>query len=88
MLNLTMIDILLSINEMEIIEDIVLTLLATPQLVIFFEKYPNIKKILLRDLLAWKNFISQMARDLCAHKINRRICTLSAKFGPCYYKKF
>jgi len=36
MLNLTTIDMLLSINEMEIIEEIVLTLLATPQLVIFF----------------------------------------------------
>lgn len=54
MLNLTTIDMLLSINEMEIIEEIVLTLLATPQLVIFFGKYPNLKKILLRDLLAWK----------------------------------
>lgn len=54
MLNLTTIDMLLSINEMEIIEEIVLTLLATPQLVIFFEKYPNLKNILLRDLLAWK----------------------------------
>ncbi|WP_334470980.1 hypothetical protein [Arsenophonus sp. PmNCSU2021_1] len=36
MLNLTTIDMLLSINEMEIIEEIVLTLLATPQLVTSF----------------------------------------------------
>lgn len=54
MLNITTIDMLLSINEMELIEEIVLTLLATPQLVLFFEKYPNLKPVLLKDLLAWK----------------------------------
>ncbi|MFS1538794.1 MAG: hypothetical protein ACL7BU_08990 [Candidatus Phlomobacter fragariae] len=52
MLNLTTINMLLSINEMKLIEEIVLTLVTLPQLVIFFEKYPNLKRILLNNLLA------------------------------------
>lgn len=44
MLNLTTIDMLLSINEMEIIEEIVLTLLATPQLVIFLRSTLILKR--------------------------------------------
>lgn len=54
MLNRTTIDMLLSINEIELIEEIILILLTIPQLVILFEKYPDLKHILLNDLLTWK----------------------------------
>lgn len=70
MLNITTIDMLLSINEMELIEEIVLTLFATPQLVIFFEKYPNLKSILLNDLLKWKkNLYRQLQESLVPIKL-------------------
>ncbi|HGJ5857835.1 ATPase RavA stimulator ViaA [Arsenophonus nasoniae] len=70
MLNIATIDMLLSINEVELIEEIVLTLLATPQLVIFFEKYPNLKSILLNDLLAWKkNLYRQLQETLVPIKL-------------------
>ncbi|QBY41662.1 hypothetical protein QE197_00155 [Arsenophonus nasoniae] len=70
MLNIATIDMLLSINELELIEEIVLTLLATPQLVIFFEKYPNLKSILLNDLLAWKkNLYRQLQETLVPIKL-------------------
>lgn len=72
MLNITTIDMLLSINEMELIEEIVLTLLATPQLVLFFEKYPNLKPILLKDLLAWKkNLYRQLQETLLPIKLTK-----------------
>lgn len=72
MLNITTIDMLLSINEMELIEEIVLTLLATPQLVLFFEKYPNLKPVLLKDLLAWKkNLYRQLQETLLPIKLTK-----------------
>ncbi len=59
MLSLATLDLLLSINEGQLIEEIILTLLATPQLAVFFEKHPRLKKALLRDLSGWKKDLKQ-----------------------------
>ncbi|OTA19074.1 protoheme IX farnesyltransferase [Xenorhabdus beddingii] len=63
MLTLTTLDLLLSINEGELIEEIILMLLSTPQLVIFFEKYPRLKRALLKDLPAWKQTLQQRVKE-------------------------
>jgi uncharacterized protein with von Willebrand factor type A (vWA) domain len=38
----------------QLIEDILLALLAAPQLAIFFEKFPRLKNALLRDMPRWR----------------------------------
>ncbi|MBI6548147.1 ATPase RavA stimulator ViaA [Xenorhabdus lircayensis] len=63
MLTLTTLDLLLSINEGELIEEIILTLLSTPQLVIFFEKFPRLKHALLKDLPSWQQTLQQKIKE-------------------------
>lgn len=53
MLTLSTIDMLLAINEGQLIEEVIITLLASPQLAVF-EKHPRLKKALLKDIYQWK----------------------------------
>ncbi|QCR37712.1 ATPase RavA stimulator ViaA [Nissabacter sp. SGAir0207] len=59
MLSLHTLDMLLSINQSELIEEIIIGLLATPQLALFFEKFPRLKRALLKDLPAWKQRLAR-----------------------------
>ncbi|WP_350307166.1 ATPase RavA stimulator ViaA [Photorhabdus viridis] len=63
MISLTTLDLLLSVNEGELIEEIILTLLASPQLAIFFEKYPRLKRALLKDIPSWKQDLQQRIKE-------------------------
>ena len=54
MISLETLSTLLSIGETELIEELILVLLASPQLALFFEKFPGMKKALLRDVPRWK----------------------------------
>ncbi|PHM74002.1 ATPase RavA stimulator ViaA [Xenorhabdus kozodoii] len=63
MLTLATLDLLLSINESELIEEIILALLGTPQLVIFFGKFPRLKNALLKDLPSWKQTLRQRIKE-------------------------
>ncbi len=63
MFSLDTLDILLSINENELIEEMVLGLLASPQLAFFFQKFPRIKQALMKDIPAWKQNLQQRIHD-------------------------
>ncbi|MEY1390718.1 ATPase RavA stimulator ViaA [Providencia stuartii] len=63
MLSLATLDLLLSVNESQLIEEIIISLLATPQLAVFFEKHPRLKKALLKDLSEWKKDLKQKLQD-------------------------
>ncbi len=54
MISLETLSTLLSIGETDLIEELILALLASPQLALFFEKFPGMKKALLRDVPRWK----------------------------------
>lgn len=54
MISLDTISALLSISEGDLVEDLLIALLASPQLVLFFEKFPGMKQALLRDIPRWK----------------------------------
>ncbi|MFS2221445.1 ATPase RavA stimulator ViaA [Pantoea sp. B65] len=54
MISLETLSTLLSIGEGELIEELILVLLASPQLALFLEKFPKMKNALLRDLPRWK----------------------------------
>ncbi|MBC8949256.1 ATPase RavA stimulator ViaA [Xenorhabdus sp. TS4] len=63
MLTLATLDLLLSINESELIEEIILVLLDTPQLVISFGKFPRLKNALLKDLPSWQQTLQQKIKE-------------------------
>lgn len=54
MISVETLSTLLSVGETELIEELIIALLASPQLALFFEKFPRMKKALLRDLPRWK----------------------------------
>lgn len=58
MISLETLSSLLSISEVELIEGLIIALLASPQLAKFFKKSPGIKQALLRDVPRWKAEIS------------------------------
>lgn len=63
MLSLATLDMLLSISEGELIEEMVVGLLAAPQLAIFFEKFPRIKRALMKDIPGWKQNLQQRIHE-------------------------
>ncbi|WJY10901.1 ATPase RavA stimulator ViaA [Pectobacteriaceae bacterium C80] len=63
MLTLESLEMLLSIDENDLLDDLIATLLATPQFVMYFEKYPRLKKALLNDLPMWKDNLKQRLRS-------------------------
>jgi uncharacterized protein with von Willebrand factor type A (vWA) domain len=54
MISVETLSTLLSIGETELIEELIIALLASPQFALFFEKFPGLKKALLRDVPRWK----------------------------------
>ncbi|WP_179038392.1 ATPase RavA stimulator ViaA [Limnobaculum xujianqingii] len=54
MMSLQTIELLLSISESEIIEELLISLFAAPQLAIFFEKYPKIRNAFNKEVSGWK----------------------------------
>ncbi|QDX28402.1 ATPase RavA stimulator ViaA [Dickeya poaceiphila] len=63
MLTLESLEMLLSIDENELLDDVVVTLMAAPQLVMFFDKYPRLKNAIMRDLPEWKENLRQRLRN-------------------------
>ena len=62
MISLETLSTLLSIGETELIEELILALLASPQLALFFEKFPRMKQALMRDLPRWRTEIAEQRK--------------------------
>ncbi|SLM61155.1 MULTISPECIES: ATPase RavA stimulator ViaA [Dickeya] len=62
MLTLESLEMLLSIDENDLLDDVIVTLMATPQLVMFFDKYPRLKTAVMRDMPQWKENLRQRLR--------------------------
>ncbi len=63
MLALTTLDLFLSINQNELLDEFILTLLATPQLAFFLEKYPAFKQILLKRMPLVKQRLEHVLQE-------------------------
>lgn len=63
MLSLATLDMLLSISENQLIDELVIGLLAAPQLAIFFEKFPRMKRALMKDIPGWKLKLQQRIQE-------------------------
>jgi len=62
MISLETLSTLLSIGETELIEELIIALLASPQLALFFEKFPRMKQALMRDLPRWRSEIAEQIK--------------------------
>ncbi|OON40279.1 hypothetical protein BTJ39_10335 [Izhakiella australiensis] len=54
MISLDTLSVFLAISEQELIDELIVVLLASPQLAAFLDKYPGLKNALLRDVPRWK----------------------------------
>lgn len=63
MISLDTLSMFLAVSENDLIEELVITLLASPQLAGFFNKYPGMRNALTRDLPQWKAEILQQLKS-------------------------
>lgn len=63
MLALTTLDLFLSINQNDLLDEFILTLLATPQLVLFLEKYPTFKQVLRKRMPQVKQRLEHVLQE-------------------------
>ncbi|MBY4954089.1 ATPase RavA stimulator ViaA [Pantoea sp. DY-17] len=62
MISLETLSALLSIGETELIEELIIALLASPQLALFFEKFPRLKQAMMHDLPRWRSEIAEQIK--------------------------
>lgn len=63
MITLDTLNVMLAVGEEGMIEEILLTLLASPQLAAFFEKFPRIKKAVTDDLPRWRDNLRRRLKE-------------------------
>ncbi len=63
MLTLDTLNIMLAVGEEGLIEELVVALLASPQLAIFFEKFPKLKTAITDDLPRWREGLRKRMKD-------------------------
>lgn len=63
MLTLDTLNMMLAVSEEGLIEEVMITLLASPQLAAFFEKFPRIKKAVTDDLPRWRDSLRRRLRE-------------------------
>ncbi|MBJ3815745.1 ATPase RavA stimulator ViaA [Shimwellia pseudoproteus] len=63
MLSLAMLDIILSINENGLIEELILAIIAAPQLALFFEKNPRLRKAVSEDIPRWRERLKMRLQE-------------------------
>ena len=63
MISLDTLSMFLAVSETELIEELAISLLASPQLSSFFKKFPKLKSALTRDLPQWKAEVLQQMKS-------------------------
>lgn len=56
-MTLDMLNVMLAVSEEGMIEEMLLALLASPQLAVFFEKFPRLKNIIAADIPRWREAV-------------------------------
>ncbi len=63
MLNLDTLNVMLAVSEEGLLEDMIIALLASPQLVVFFEKFPRLKAAITDDIPRWRETLRRRLKD-------------------------
>lgn len=59
MITLDTLNVMLTISEEALIEDLIIALLASPQLAVFFEKFPKLKHAITEDIPRWREALKK-----------------------------
>ncbi len=63
-MTLDMLNVMLAVSEEGMIEEMLLALLASPQLAIFFEKFPRLKNIIAADIPRWREAVRARLKEV------------------------
>ncbi|WP_330985563.1 MULTISPECIES: ATPase RavA stimulator ViaA [Enterobacterales] len=63
MLTLDTLNVMLAVSEESMIEEMIIALLAAPQLAIFFEKFPRLKNALTEDIPRWRESLKSRLKE-------------------------
>ena len=62
-MTLDTLNIMLAVSEEGMIEEMLLALLASPQLAVFFEKFPRLKNIIAADIPRWREAVKARLKE-------------------------
>lgn len=62
-MTLDMVNVMLAVSEEGMIEEMLLALLASPQLAVFFEKFPRLKNIIAADIPRWRQAVRARLKE-------------------------
>lgn len=62
-MTLDMLNVMLAVSEEGMIEEMLLALLASPQLAVFFEKFPRLKNIIAADIPRWREAVRARLKE-------------------------
>ncbi len=63
MLTLDTLNVMLAVSEEGLIEEMIIALLASPQLSVFFEKFPRLKAAITDDVPRWREALRSRLKD-------------------------
>ena len=63
MLTLDTLNVMLAVSEEGLIEEMIIALLASPQLAVFFEKFPRLKAAITDDVPRWREALRSRLKD-------------------------
>ena len=76
MLTLDTLNVMLAVSEEGLIEEMIIALLASPQLAVFFEKFPRLKAAITDDVPRWREALRSRPRHslLCSYHRSWTYC--------------
>ncbi len=63
-MTLDTLNVMLAVSEEGMIEEMMLALLASPQLAVFFEKFPRLKNIIAADIPRWREAVRARLKEV------------------------
>nr|WP_318383695.1 ATPase RavA stimulator ViaA [uncultured Enterobacter sp.] len=63
MLTLDTLNVMLAVSEEGLIEELIIALLASPQLAVFFEKFPKLRHAITEDIPRWREALRSRLKD-------------------------
>ncbi len=83
MLTLDTLNVMLAVSEEGLIEEMIIALLASPQLAVFFEKFPRLKAAITDDVPRWREALRSRLKDArVPPELTEEVMCYSAKPAP------
>jgi len=63
MITLDTLNVMLAVGEEGLIEELIVALLASPQLAVFFEKFPRLRRAITEDVPRWREALRSRLKE-------------------------